>query len=191
MICRKYHGRSLQAVMRNCRSYHEFISGLRSSPLLTRRVGFFLALWLAAVSLIWYSDTTRDYTTGFSEAAFRTITPEQSESKVRDLLGPPFREFWFYTPTDPRPPDERPVPTQQGCLIVRFDAGIVAMVHHIEACRARGVGIGLSPIDVKTSLGSPSESCWQYSWNRGGATYRERLVCFSNAKVQMVVRKWG
>jgi inner membrane protein len=176
---------------------------LRSPRLSRKHAGFLVALWLAAVSLAWYSNTARDaitgfllgedtrYTTGFTEAAFRTITPGRSEREVRDLLGRPFGEFWFYTPADSRPPDERPAPTGQACLIVRFEAGVVAAVHDIAACRARGVGIGLFPIDVDKRLGSPTESCWQYSWSPRGATHRERLVCFASEKVRMVVRKWS
>jgi hypothetical protein len=176
---------------------------LRPPRLARRSAGFLVALWLAVVSLGWYSNTARDaitgvllgedtrYTAGFMEAAFRIITPGRSEREVRDLLGRPFAEFWFYTPADSRPPDERPAPAQQACLIVRFEGGAVAAVQDIAACRERGVGVGLSPVDVDRQLGSPSESCWQYSWSPGGTTYRQRLVCFANDKVQMVVRKWS
>ena len=176
---------------------------LRPPKLAGRFIAFLLAAWLAVVSLAWFSDANRNgimgfllgedtkYTPGFSEAAFRTIAPGRPESEVRALLGRPFGEFWFYTPADPRPPDERPAPTERACLIVRFEAGVVAAVQDMAACRARGVGVGLSPIDVAKQLGSPTESCWQYSWSPGQTTHRERLVCFANGKVQTVVRKWS
>jgi inner membrane protein len=164
-------------------------------------VTLLLALWLGAVTLIAYSETTRDavvgfllrddtsYTQGFSEAAFRTITPGQSESRVRSLLGPPFAEHWFYTPADPRPPDERPIPTQHACLVIRFEAEVVASVYDAAACTVRGVGIGLSALDVQARLGSPSESCWQYSRSPGGTGHRGRFVCFSNGRVQRILRE--
>ena len=176
---------------------------LRPPPVVTRRVVLVLALWLGAVLLVSSSEGTRDaivgflrredtrYAAGFSDAAFRTVAPGQSESDVRRVLGPPLAEFWFYTPADPRPPDERPAPTRHACLIVRFESGAVAAARDAEACKTRGVGIGLSSVEVHARLGSPSESCWQYSWSPGGAAYRQRLVCFSSGTVRMIVRKWS
>lgn len=176
---------------------------VRSRRLGARYTGLLLAAWLAVVWLFWFRDTSRDaivgfllredtrFTAAYSETAFRAITAGQSESEVRDRLGRPFREFWFYMPADPRPPDERPAPVERGCFVVRFEAGVVAAVNDIAACGARGVGAGRSPIEVEARLGSPTESCWQYSWSPGAAPYRERRVCFANAKVQTVVRKWS
>ena len=155
---------------------------LRRRPLGIRIAGLFLAFWLASLSLLWYSEATRDaiagfllredtaYAPGFSEAAFRTITPGQSEDDVQRVLGRPFREFWFYTPPDPRPPDERPAPPQQGCLGVRFEGGVVVSMHDAGACTARGVGIGRSPVDVRARLGAPLESCWHGHLEPGGVT---------------------
>ena len=176
---------------------------LRSPPIVTRRVGVFLALWLAAVLSVLCSDTIRDaiigsflredthYSAGFSDAAFRTITPGQSESDVRHLLGPPSREVWFYTPPEPRAPHDRPAPSPHVCQVLRFEAGVVVAGHNIVACHARGVGTGQSTTEVEKRMGPPNESCWQYSWSPGGGRYRERLVCLSRAKVQMVIRKWS
>jgi inner membrane protein len=169
----------------------------------TRRVTIAMALWFGAVSSMWSSETARDaisgallreateYTSGFSEAAFRSVTTGQSQEQVRQILGLPFNEFWFYTPTDSRPPDERPVPADHACLIVRFEQGVVAGLQDADACRMQGVRAGSPRGDVDKQLGSPSESCWQYSKSQGGGHYRERLVCFSHGKVHMIVRKWS
>src|SRR6266508_4036156 len=142
-----------------------------------------LALWLASVWLISSSDPIRDsivgfvlhedtaYTTGFSEAAFQTITPGASDQDVRHLLGPPFGENWFYPPGNQ--PFQRAIATSasslDGCRALRFEAGIV----------------------VERRLGSPRESCWRYSWSPREAHYKMRVVCFLNAKVDMVIRRWN
>ena len=178
------------------------IFALSARPIATRRTGFLLGLWLVSLAGLSYSDGTRDaiaglilredtaYTRGFSEAAFRTIGPGNSESDVRRALGPPFRELWFYGPPDPRPPDERPAVGGQ-CVAVSFVAGAVAAASDADVCRSRGVVRGAAPAEVSTRLGVARESCWQYTWSPGGRTYRERFVCFSNGRVTTAVRRWS
>ena len=175
---------------------------LRARPIGTKRAGGLLALWFASLTLIGYSDSTRDAIAGFilqehtastpafSEAAFRTIGPGQSESHVRQTLGPPFRELWFYTAPDPRPPYERPA-AGADCFAVTFAAGAVVTARDADACRGRGVGVGASPTAVAKRLGPPVESCWQYTWSPGERPYRERFVCFSNGRVTVAVRRWS
>jgi len=164
-----------------------------------------LALWLASVWLISSSDPIRDsivgfvlhedtaYTTGFSEAAFQTITPGASDQDVRHLLGPPFGENWFYPPGNQ--PFQRAIATSasslDGCRALRFEAGVVVTALEPDACRNVGVDSGMSRIDVERRLGSPRESCWRYSWSPREAHYKMRVVCFLNAKVDMVIRRWN
>jgi inner membrane protein len=119
---------------------------LRSQPILTKPVAGLLAGWLVSVSLLSYSDASRDaitgfllredtaYTSEFSETAFRSITPGRSESDVR------------------------PAPQEHACLIVRFEGGVVVTTHQVDACRTLGIVNGLTPMDVNRRLGSPSES---------------------------------
>ena len=70
------------------------------------------ALWLVSVWLIASGDPIRDsilgfalrentsYAGGFSDAAFRSVTPGMSEQDLRRLLGAPYREDWYYPPRD-------------------------------------------------------------------------------------------
>ena len=60
----------------------------------------------------------------------------------------------------------------------------------VDACRALGIQPGTSIDDVTRRLGSPSESCWVYSWSPGWV-FRMRMVCFDHAKVDAVVRGWA
>jgi len=180
-----------------------FLFALRPRRTLTWPVGVFLAVWLGGVFLLSYNESTRDsvigfllredtaYTTTFSETAFQAVQAGQSEREVRALLGPPFREFWFYTPQDSRPPDERPSPSADRCSIVSFEGGAVATLHGLEPCGRLGLRIGMSSAQVDRQLGSPTQSCWQYSWSPGAAHHRERLVCFSGTTVATIVRKWS
>jgi hypothetical protein len=44
---------------------------------------------------------------------------------------------------------------------------------------------------VRNRLGPPRESCWQYTWTPAGRPFRERVVCFANARVTTVVKRWS
>jgi inner membrane protein len=180
-----------------------FMIALRPSARSTIAVVTVIALWVPAVLIIRPGAVSRDtligflvredtmYARGFSEDAFRTVAPGQSQRAVADLLGQPFRQVWFYTPMDLRPPDERPAPSRDECLAITLQTGTVALVNDAAACARRGVRIGESAAVVEDRLGPPRESCWQYSWSAKGVHYRQRLVCFSNAKVRMIVRNWS
>jgi inner membrane protein len=168
----------------------------------TKSAVMFLALWIGAVSAVAYSERTREaltglllredtvYAPGFSETAFATVTAGQSAGEVRQRLGSPLSESWFYMSPDARPPAERPAPGGGGCLALRVEAGRVVSAYHADACRARGVGEGLSSTDIESHLGPPLEVCWAYTRSPAGA-HRERLVCFANGRVHMIVRRWS
>jgi inner membrane protein len=165
----------------------------------------FLVLWLMSVWLISSGDPVRDaivgfvvredtaYTGGFSEKAFRTITPGQSDREVRDLLGPPFGESWFYPPRGE--PFERAAATSASsldeCRAVRSEGAVVVTALDLDACRKAGIAAGTPLIDVKRLLGSPPESCWPYTSSPRGARYRIRVVCFLNPRVETVMRGWN
>jgi inner membrane protein len=183
------------------------ILALRSRRVDARPVaaGFFLALWLVSVWLISSGDQIRDaivgflvredtaYTTGFSEDAFRTIAPGASDQDVRQRLGAPFGESWFYPPKDQ--PFERASTTSassvHGCRAVRFETGVVVTALDLDACKKLGIQTGTSLIDVERWLGAPRESCWAYSWSPRDAHHRMRMVCFVNARVEIVLRRWN
>ena len=169
-------------------------------------VGCFLALWLVSVWLISSGDPVREtivgfvlredtaYASGFSEKAFRTITPEMSDQEVRRLLGAPIAESWFYSPRGQpfQPAMTRSASSvQDECLAVSFNAGAVATALERDACRKVGVETDLSLSDVERLLGSPPEACWRYSWSPRNRHHRMRMVCFLNARVEMVLRQWN
>ena len=161
-----------------------------------------IALWLSTIVVISSWGSARDvingaflsedtlYAAGFSETVFRGIRLGLTENEVRELLGSPYQEWWFYTEPDDRPPDERPA-AQNGCLIIRLQHDRVASAYEHRRCVARGITAGLTGLDLRERLGPPLESCWQYSWSPTGAAHRSRQVCFTNGAVHLIVRKWA
>ena len=169
--------------------------------------GLLIALWAVPVWLIVSSDRTREaivgfvlredtaYASGFSEDAFRMITPGTSDDEVRRLLGPPLAENWLYLPRDQPsgPASERSasaLPTN-ACLAIRFEAGVVVSAQNPRACSDAGIKPGMSQAEIEKRLGSAPERCWQYSWSPAGARFRLRIVCFSDASVASVIRQWN
>lgn len=179
------------------------VFALRRRSVGPRSAALLLALWLGSVSAIAYSDRTRDaitgfllreetvYAPGFSEVAFDKVAAGQSESDVRQRIGSPISEAWFYMAPDARPPAERPAPGAGGCLALRVEAGVVVSTYHEEACTARGVEKGLRSADAERRLGTPTEICWAYTRGPARSHYRQRLVCFANGKVHLVARRWS
>jgi inner membrane protein len=169
------------------------------------RIRFILPFWAAAVWVISSGHPARDaivgfllreetaYTSGFSEEAFRTVTSGASDQEVRRLLGVPLREGRFYRPTDQPVQsaiDTSAVSLPRQCLSIRFEAGAVVRALDLDACRKAGIETGISTIDVDQRLGTPSESCWQYSWSPRNAYFRMKMVCFLNGSVTAVIREW-
>ena len=161
-----------------------------------------IVLWMGTVGVISSTESTRDaikgvflredtsYAAGFSETVFRTIRLGSTENEVRDLLGSPYQEWWFYTEPDDQPPDERAA-ARFACLIIQLQDDRVVSAHEHSRCAARGITPGLTRLDLQQRLGSPLESCWQYSWSPGAAAHRSRQVCFTNGTVHLIVRKWA
>ena len=180
-------------------------SRTREMGRLTMATALFLAIWLVSVWLISSGSPARDaivgfflredtaYTSGFSEEAFRTITPGASDKEVRRLLGAPAGEGRFYRPRNQ--PVQSAIESSalslpHECLSVRFEAGVVVRALDLDACKKAGIETGMSTIDVDQRLGAPSESCWQYSWSPRDAYFRMKMVCFLNGSVTAVIREW-
>jgi inner membrane protein len=177
----------------------------RRPPVKPAMAGVFVALWLASVWLISSGDPVREaivgfvvredtaYTAGFSEAAFQKITLGASDTQVRDLLGAPFGQSWFYPPADDaaRRAIATSISAVDGCRAVAFEGGVVARAFDDDACRNIGIEAGSSMMEVQRLLGSPRESCWRYSWSPANAHYRVRDVCFLNSRVDTVIRRWN
>jgi len=169
------------------------------------RIRFILPFWAAAVWVISSGHPARDaivgfllreetaYTSGFSEGAFRTIARGASDKEVRRLLGVPAEEGRFYRPRN------QPVRSAieisalslpHECVSIRFEAGVVVRALDLGACKKAGIESGMSTIDVDQRLGTPSESCWQYSWSPRDAYFRMKMVCFLNGSVAAVIEDW-
>jgi inner membrane protein len=184
------------------------VFALRSGPSQAKRaaIGSLLALWLVFVWLISSGNPVREaivgfvlredtaYASGFSEKTFRTITPGMADEEVQRLLGAPIEQNWFYSPKGQpfQPAITRSASAfQDECLAVTFDAGAVATALDRNACKKAGIERGMSLSDVERLLGSPPESCWRYTWSPRNRRYRMRMVCFLNARAEMVIRQWN
>ena len=164
-----------------------------------------LALWAIGVWLVASGDPLREkvvgialredtaYAKGYSEAAFRSITPGASDREVRQLLGAPLSETWFYAPKDQplrRAEEAAAVSIRGECLVLRFESAVVDTALDSEACGQRGIRKGTAPADVERQLGAPRESCWSYTWSPRNKHHRVRMVCFLNGRIDTVVRRW-
>lgn len=184
------------------------VIALRSARLQAKRaaIGSFLVLWLVFVWLISSGDPVREaivglvlredtaYASGFSEKAFRNITPGISDQEVQRVLGAPIGESWFYAPRGQpfQPAMTRSASASQDeCLAVTFDTGAVATASDRDACKKAGIETGMARSDVERLLGSPPESCWRYTWSPRNRRYRMRMVCFLNARAEMIIRQWN
>jgi inner membrane protein len=167
-------------------------------------IGALVGLWLVAAWLFASTDPVRDrvvafvlrdktvFTEAFSEDAFRTIASGTSDEEIRRRLGTPYGQGWFYeseVQADERA-DETASASLHECRSIRFEKGVVLRAMEVDACRALGIQPGTLIDDVSRRLGSPSESCWVYSWSAGWV-FRMRMVCFNRAKVDAVVAGWA
>lgn len=165
-----------------------------------------VALSLATAWLMTSHDTVREtiigvlvrehtaYTPGFSDDAFRHIAPGHTDSSVRQSLGEPHGESWFYPPRNKaiQSAAATSVASSAGeCIAVRFKQGIVVSAAGGPACGKAGVRVGLERHEVERLLGTPREACWQYTWSPTDRPHRLRMVCFVNGIVDAVVRRWA
>jgi inner membrane protein len=160
-----------------------------------------LVIWLTGVWLIASADPVRErvvgivlredtaYAAGYSQAAFRSIAPGQSQERVRRALGAPVEENWFYPGSSERAAETSAASIQE-CRAVRLAAGVVVAAFDAGACRRIGVRAGTSGSEVRRLLGEPGESCWHYTWSPSAARYRMREVCFAGSTVGEVIRGW-
>jgi inner membrane protein len=164
-----------------------------------------IAVWAVGVWLAVSSDPVREKIVGlalhdhtvfareYSEAAFRTVTVDESEDVVRRRLGEPLRENLYFMPKESpfqSAMEISPAQFPRACLGVFLEANVVRDAVHAEGCRSRGVTIGLSKADVNRALGEPSESCMDFSRGADGGHFRMRMVCFLHGKVEAVFRRW-
>jgi outer membrane protein assembly factor BamE (lipoprotein component of BamABCDE complex) len=164
-----------------------------------------VAVWLIALWLIGSSDPLRErvlgvalredtvFAKGYSEQAFRHAAVGDDEDTVRRSLGEPFGESWFFAPkgwTFLSAMEVSAANLPSGCFGVRLNEGVVEETHEREPCGALGLAAGASRAEVRRLLGSPSESCAEYSMSPGHGHFRMRMVCFLHGKVEAVFRRW-
>ena len=142
------------------------------------RIRFILPFWAAAVWVISSGHPARDAIVGFL---------------LREETAYTSGEGRFYRPRN------QPVRSAieisalslpHECVSVRFEAGVVVRALDLGACKKAGIESGMSTIDVDQRLGTPSESCWQYSWSPRDAYFRMKMVCFLNGSVAAVIEDW-
>jgi len=163
------------------------------------------AMWLVSVWLIASGDPIRDsilgialrentsYASGFSDVAFRSVTPGTSERDLRALLGAPHAEDWYYPPRDQptlRAEEVSVAEISRECVGLRFAYGFVVSAFDEDSCGDLGLWIGTSLDDARRVLGPPREACWRYSWSPTGAFHRLRMVCFLNSRVDVLLSRW-
>ena len=143
------------------------------------------------MSLVLRDDTR--FAPGYSEDAFRAIAVGDSEDVVRRRLGEPLFESVFYLPNGSSFQSMMEVSAAQlppGCFGAGVKAGVVHDTHDPGICRSRGVVEGMSKADVIRILGTPTESCAEYSESANHGHARMRMVCFLRGKVEIVFRRW-
>ena len=174
-----------------------FVYALAPAGLRRRRAvlsGLF-GVWLVAAWLVASGDSVRDavisratgaktiFAIGYTDAAFGNIAIGMSGAEVRQRLGAPLGEGWLYQAA-----------SEHACALVRFAGGTVVEAREPGACRGLGIDAGASAADVAARLGTASDECWEYSASGKPAgtraAFRLRLVCFTNARVVMVARRW-
>jgi inner membrane protein len=164
-----------------------------------------VAVWLIALWLIGSPDPFRErilgvalredtvFAKGYSENAFRHVAVGDDEDVVRRSLGEPFGESWFFPPkgfTFQSAMEVSAAALPHGCFGVRLNEGIVEETHESDLCGALGLATGASRADVRRLLGSPSESCAEYSVSPHRGHFRMRMVCFLHGRVEAVFRRW-
>jgi inner membrane protein len=155
------------------------------------RVATLLSLWLGVVWFVVSGSPIREavigaviredteYSSRYLEKGLRTIRPGQSAAQVRDLVGAPFGESWFYADLPDR------------CPGAHFEDDVV-VAPSWAACERIGVRPGVPRMDAERLLGSepPLEVCWRYTRSPSHRPFRLRMVCFSDDRVTGVVRRW-
>ena len=163
----------------------------RAHPL---AAGAALVVWFGGSWLIASSDPLREATVGwllrettiaapgFSEARFASLQDGATMADVHGSLGAPLEIGWFYPPSanGERPP----------CVAVHFRDDVVVEAFPPERCSAHGIGAGTSQRAVERDLGRPADACWSYTKGEPGRAFRLRLVCFTNARLDIRGRRW-
>ena len=163
-----------------------------------------VAVWIVLVWLIASGDPVRErvmslvlrddtrFAAGYSEGAFRSIAIGEAEEAVRRRLGEPLFESVFYMPAGAsfQSVMEAGATSLSACFGIGVKAGVVHDAHDPDLCRSRGVVEGISKAEALKILGTPTESCAEYTESPSHGHTRMRMVCFLHGKVEQVFRRW-
>ena len=168
------------------------------------KVGWgFLSTWVVAVWLLVSTDPVRErlmsvalredtqFVNGFSERAFRAVAPGQLLADVRQRVGEPLEQSWFYFAGDDEPDPARMPP----CPVLFIEADRVVPpprgpMPASELCERAGLRVGMAAADVTRMFGPPLGMCWSYTRSPSHAYFQARVVCFEFGKVFEVMRRW-
>jgi inner membrane protein len=177
----------------------------RTRVLTRLAAGVLTVVWLGGVWLMASSDPVRErvigallhddtvFAPGYSEEVFRAIAVGDAEDVVRGRLGEPLFESVFYMPKGFGFQSAMEVSADQlppGCFGAGLKSGVVHDAHDPKICKSRGVVEGISRADVLRILGTPTESCAEYSESPSHGHGRLRMVCFLSGKVEVIFRRW-
>jgi inner membrane protein len=163
----------------------------------------FLSAWAVTAWLVTSTDPVRErlmsaalredtqFAGGFSEEAFRAVAPGQPVDGMRQRLGEPLEQAWFYFAVEDEPDPARMPP----CPALFIEGDRVATPPGrrgpaVERCERAGVHVGMPVADVTRMFGPPVGMCWSYSRSPSRSYFRARVVCFESGKVFDVMRRW-
>jgi hypothetical protein len=114
------------------------------------------------------------YASGYTDNAFRRITPGVRESEVREILNTPLGEAWTY--------NCGPMPLSG---IVGLSARFVVHVHRFskETLCLKDISAGMTEIDLLRKMGQPIKKLLIYSRSRHDQSYRVRTVTLERGVV--------
>ena len=118
--------------------------------------------------LLWswaFADDTQ-YTARYSDWKFRRVGKAMSEQEVRDLIGDPFTEVWWY----------------EGDYKVMFEGDSVVATYGARA-RSGPVKEDMSRASVLEIAGAPLRKRWIFTRSAHGDSYRTRIVEFTGLRV--------
>jgi inner membrane protein len=159
----------------------------RSTPV---RRTLLVLVWLSFVWLVGSTDPLRQqlissvvreqtmYASRFSEEAFHRVVDGMTEADVRQLLGAPLEQSWFYAGSE------------TDCRVVHFVDDAVARWRNFDGCTPPGVTVGMSTSTVRDLAGPTGDACWSYTRSGGGRAYRGRAICFERGKVIEIMSRW-
>lgn len=114
------------------------------------------------------------YASGYTDNAFRRITPGIRESEVKEILNTPLDEAWIY----------KCGPALAGGTVGLSD-NLVVHVHRFsgETTCLKGISAGMTEMELLRRMGQPIRKSLIYSRSRHDQSYRVRTVTLERGVV--------